>query len=216
MRNLWSALVASVLMGGCVGYVDPGGETSGSSGGALMCMDTYSAEMCSYREDTGGCFVTGIGHIGDAENHPGAGRADQDSFGGNAMGMKDGSVRGQWQNTTHLGDLFHGSVSWLRCWNDGGLGPEVPRAIPNVAQWGGLGKWNHVEGYRFMVRAADRAEGGHHIDEYAITIWNPEGNVIYSENEIIDGGNFQIHPPNAGHPYESVAVPPEYGALPGL
>ena len=205
---LVALMAACVALAGCMATVTEEGSV-GSTDQALNCLDTSEPELCNYsREDSpGGCFVTGIGHIGDADNHPGAGRANQDSFGGNAMGMKDGSVRGQWQNTTHLGDLFHGSVSWLRCWKDEGIGPEVPRAIPNNAEWGGVGVWNHEEGYGFRIHAADRAEGGHHIDEYEIWIWSPDDELVYTESEIIDGGNFQIHPPNAGHPYTTDYTP---------
>jgi len=212
----WTLWVCALVVGGCVGTVVDGSEVGTESAG-LMCLDTDNPDSCFYREDTGGCFVTGIGHIGDAADHPGAGRADQDSFGGNAMGMKDGTVRGEWQNTTHLGDLFHGQATWLRCWKDDGIGPEVPRAIPNNAEWGGPGLWNHEEGYSFRVHAQDRAEGGHHIDFYSITVFGPDGSLVYEEGDLIDGGNFQIHPPNNGHPYEVVPSPsgedPAYFAL---
>ena len=43
---------------------------------------------------------------------------------------------------------------------DEGDGPEVPKAIPNIARWGGTGTWNHEEGYAWEARLADRAEGG--------------------------------------------------------
>jgi len=187
-------------------------QTGDIGGGeeALGCIDTL--DTCYFVEEhvDGGCWVTGIGHIGDEDDHPGAGRADQDSFGGNAMGMKDGSVRGEWQNTTHMGDLFHGKVDYLRCWKDDGEGPEVPKAIPNNAEWSGVGVWNHEPGYTFRVHSQDRREGGHHADYYSIEIWDPSGASIYTEGDLIDGGNFQIHPPNNGHPYETsgfAAVP---------
>jgi hypothetical protein len=118
----------------------------------------------------GGCWITGGGHIGDDSSFGGAGQNDQDSFGFNAMGMKDGRVRGELQNTTHLGDVFHGHATWIICWKDDGLGPEVPRAIPNNAAWGGHGSWNHVEGYAWEAHLADHAEGGSHMDEYELWI----------------------------------------------
>lgn len=214
MRSIW-ILAAVALATGCMGSFEDvaADEGSGSAAQELVgCIDTTDPAECSYdRRETGGCFVTGIGHIGDEADHPGAGRAGEDSFGGNAMGMRDGRVRGQWQNTTHQGDVFHGSVDFLRCWRDDGIGPEVPVAIPNNAEWGGVGSWNHRPGYAFLVHAADRAEGGSHVDEYEITIWDPGGALVYEESEIIDGGNFQIHPPNGGHPYDS-----EWAALPSL
>ena len=184
----------------------------------------------------GGCFVTGIGHIGSDENgdgisdQPGAGEADQDSYGGNAMGMKDGRIRGQWQNTTHLvgGDKFHGQAEFLYCWNDGGPGPDVPEAFPNRAIWGGPGLWNHEEGYRFIVSAADYKEGkeGSDVDlrdAYAIRVYQDlDGDgistdadpVVYEESDCVFG-NFQIHPPNNGHPYIPVPLTDEMARLAG-
>jgi hypothetical protein len=156
--------------------------------------------------DEGGCWITGGGHIGDASSHGGAGQNDQDSFGFNAMGMKSGYVRGEIQNTTHLGDVFHGQATWLHCWKDDGAGPEVPRAIPNNAEWGGTGEWNHEAGYTWEAHLADRAEGGSHEDEYEIWITALDNTLVYSQTAdqdlVITGGNFQIHPPNNGHPYD--------------
>lgn len=162
----------------------------------------------------GGCWVTGIGHIGADNNgngisdQPGAGVANQDTYGGVTMGMRDGSVQGQWQNTTHLEDgmhVFHGQADFLYCWNDGGPGPDVPRAEPNRAIWGGTGTWDHEEGYLFIVSAADYKEGkdaadANIRDAYAITIYDEDGTIIYEETDCVFG-NFQIHPPNSGHPY---------------
>jgi hypothetical protein len=181
--------------------------------------DMGDQDFMNYVNDVGGCFVTGIGHIGSDENgngisdQPGAGRANQDSYGGNAMGMKDGDVRGQWQNTTHLGDVFHGQATFLYCWNDGGPGPDVPVAEPNRAIWGGPGQWNHEDGYLFIVSAADYKEGKEDADAgirdaYAITIYyDTDGDgvatdadeIVYEETDCVFG-NFQIHPPNQGHP----------------
>ncbi|MCB9555590.1 MAG: hypothetical protein H6707_05750 [Deltaproteobacteria bacterium] len=179
----------------------------------------------------GGCWVTGIGHIGEdtdgdgVSDQPGAGRAEQDSFGGNAMGMKDGRIRGQWQNTTHLLDgkhKFHGQATFLHCFNDGGPGPDVPKAIPNRAIWGGPGQWDHQPGYLFIVSAADYKEGKDGLDRerrdaYAITIYrdvdgdghaSSADQIVYEESDCIFG-NFQIHPPNQGHPYTAEPVSAE-------
>jgi len=200
----------------CVGYQGDsagGGEGATSTPLLMECLDTE--DYCMFddlgdedREDIfeGGCWITGGGHIGDEDAHGGAGQNDQDSFGFNAMGMKHGYVRGEIQNTTHLGDVFHGQATWLRCWKDDGLGPEVPRAIPNNAEWGGPGTWNHEEGYTWEAHLADRAEGGSGIDEYEIWVYGPDGALVYSQtaeqDRVITGGNFQIHPPNGGHPYD--------------
>ncbi|RLB53009.1 MAG: hypothetical protein DRJ42_13155 [Deltaproteobacteria bacterium] len=216
MRRVLFILMVLALVPACVGYYgDPaGGDGASSSALVMECLDTE--EYCIFddvgdedREEIfdGGCWITGGGHIGSADSRGGAGQHDQDSFGFNAMGMKAGGVRGELQNTTHLGDVFHGHATWLRCWKDEGLGPEVPHAVPNNAQWGGHGSWNHEEGYTWEAHLADRAEGGSHIDEYELWVYGPDGEVAYSQTAeqdlVITGGNFQIHPPNAGHPYDA-------------
>jgi hypothetical protein len=183
-----------------------------------------------------GCWVSGIGHIGEDENGngisdtPGAGMAHQDSYGGQAMGMKDGRVRGQWQNTTHLEDgmhKFHGQAEFLYCWNDGfSEGPDVPNATANRAIWGGPGKWDNEEGYLFIVSAADYKEGKDRVaadirDAYAITIYKDDDGdgqataadqIVYEESDCVFG-NFQIHPPNNGHPYIGSAFTSEMDRL---
>lgn len=183
----------------------------------------------------GGCFVTGIGQIGADMNGngisdiPGAGLAHQDTFGGVALGMKDGRVEGQWQNTTHLADYnfkFHGQVEFLYCWNDGGPGPDVPRSYPNRAIFGGPGMWDNEEGYLFIVSAADYKEGGDFDDAdirdaYVITIYfdgdgdgvaTSADNIVYEETDCVFG-NFQIHPPNKGHPYISSTITSEMNRI---
>ena len=165
--------------------------------------DVDDDERGEIREE--GCWITGGGHLGDANARGGAGKNRQDSFGFNAMGTKQGTVRGQIQNTTHLGDVFHGQATWLECWRDGGEGPEVPKAHANRARWGGPGTWNHEGGYTFEAAIADRAEGGSRRDAYEITVRDAAGTVVYqqstAQDRVISGGNIQIHPPNAGHPY---------------
>lgn len=182
--------------------------------------------------EQGGCWVTGIGTFGKGDT--------RDSFGGNGMTMKDGSVRGEWQHTDHFDvsgtqkngqNLFHGKVTYIACLRFPTLpGPEVPKAIPNYANWGGKGRFNGVDGYYFDVKAFDHAEGGIHKDRYQIRIFDANKKLVLhadgqgtmqapsnKECEIdplvttnlswvkalgcISGGNFQIHPPNKGHPY---------------
>jgi len=183
-------------------------------------------------QDKGGCWVTGIGTFGKGQT--------RDSFGGNGMTMKDGSVRGEWQHTDHFDEsgtqkngqnLFHGQVHYLVCKLFPTLnGPEVPKAVPNYANWGGTGRYNGVDGYYFDVKAFDHAEGGIHRDRYVIRIFSPDKQLVLLADgqgttqdpsnkqclEDVDvgpglewvkamgclsGGNFQIHPPNKGHPY---------------
>ena len=182
--------------------------------------------------EEGGCWVTGIGTFGKG--------VTRDSFGGNAMTMKDGRVRGEWQHTDHFDasgtqkngqNLFHGQVTYLVCKSYPSLsGPEVPKAVPNYANWGGTGRFNGVDGYFFDVTAFDHAEGGIHRDRYTIRIYDAQHNLVLEadgrgtmeapsnkscledpsvgpelawvkEMGCLSGGNFQIHPPNQGHPY---------------
>lgn len=182
--------------------------------------------------EDGGCWVTGIGTFGKGDT--------RDSFGGNAMTMKAGTVRGEWQHTDHFDqsgtqkngqNLFHGKVTYIVCKRYPTLpGPEVPKAEPNYANWGGVGRYNGVDGYFFDVKAFDHAEGGIHKDRYVIEIYGPDKQLVLhadglgtladpsnKECEVdpavtpdlawvkamgcLSGGNFQIHPPNKGHPY---------------
>lgn len=169
----------------------------------IFALSLILSSMAFAQNGNVGCFVSGGGHIGAEED----GNGNSDNFGVIAAGMWDGSVRGEWQNTTHLdgyNSRFHGQVSFLYCYNDGGPGPDVPQASANHAIFGGSGKWDNDEGYLFIVSAADYKEGkagedANTRDTYAITIYQ-DGNIVYEENDIIFG-NFQIHPPNNGHPY---------------
>jgi len=256
---------ASLLIG-CEGsappYEDgPNSETYRVFGGCpddipegVGCIPVGGPPPDSLPPEEGGCWITGIGTFGKG--------VTRDSFGGNGMTMKDGRVRGQWQHTDHFDvsgsqkngqNLFHGQVEYLRCKLFPTLnGPEVPKAVPNYAEWGGPGTFNHEEGYWFDVQAFDHAEGGIYRDRYKITVKDPDGNVVLeadgmgthsivngpagsmgvkgnakaqtevdnptntscredvdvtadlawvSELGCLSGGNFQIHPPNKGHPY---------------
>jgi len=231
-----SLSILLVFVGACTGYIieseifDGETETYNLLGSSSDICENLPGVACTFTQppadatpEMGGCWVTGIGHIGSDLNgngisdKPGAGKANQDSYGGNAMGMKDGTVRGQWQNTTHLADgkhKFHGQANFLYCFNDGGPGPDVPKAFPNRAIWGGPGKWDHEDGYLFIVSSADYKEGkdgndANIRDAYAITVYkDADGDgtataadpIIYEETDCVFG-NFQIHPPNQGHPY---------------
>jgi hypothetical protein len=165
-------------------------------------------------EGVGGCWITGGGQILNADG-------TYDSYGGNAMTMKDGSVRGEWNHVDHNfgGDTlnhFKGDVDHIRCEKIGTQGPEVPKAIPNVAYFGGTGTYNGVGGYFFEVVWVDSAEGGRSWDKYQLTIYDSNHNIFDVENgegnenckpQIAKqgigctmNGNLQIHPPNQGHP----------------
>jgi hypothetical protein len=192
--------------------------------------------------EQGGCWVTGIGTFGKG--------ATRDSFGGNGMVMKDGRIRGEWEHVDHFDvtgtqkdgqNIFHGQVEFLRCEKYAQLpGPDVPKADPNFATWGGTGRYNGVDGYTFQVWAWDHGEPGRLIDRYAIKVWDRDSNVVLvadgsvtptsasnggsdlqcqvavpldegvdfaNDMGCISGGNFQIHPPNNGHPYGSGTLP---------
>lgn len=209
-----------------------------SEGLALPPGDDVNAESPDVDQELppeeGGCWVTGIGTFGKG--------ATRDSFGGNGMTMKDGSVRGEWQHTDHFDEagttnngqnLFHGQVTYLACKRYDELnGPEVPKAYPNFANWGGIGRFNGEDGYYFDIKAFDHAEGGIHRDRYVIRIFDPDKQLVLAADGLgtledpsnkecledatvmegvgldwvkemgcLSGGNFQIHPPNKGHPY---------------
>jgi hypothetical protein len=195
--------------------------------------DTAQVPPEELTPEEGGCWVTGIGTFGKADT--------RDSFGGNGMTMKDGSVRGEWNHVDHLDESgttvngqnhFHGVVNYLVCSRYPTLnGPDVPKAIPNFAIWGGTGSYNNVDGYFFEVHAFDHGEPGAHHDRYTIDVYDSGYNLVLHadgtgtydtppntkgcEEDVtlteglewvgdmgcLSGGNFQIHPPNNGHPY---------------
>ncbi len=172
--------------------------------------------------ELGGCWVSGIGTVGCG------GEGEFASFGGNAMTMKDGSVRGSWTHISIGSEvMFHGEVSYIVCETFPSLpGPNVPKAYPNYANFGGTGKFNGEGGYSFDVKVFDHGEPGIYRDRYSIAIYDPDMLLVYDadgqitkdchvceynsvptglewvlELGCISGGNFQIHPVNAGHPY---------------
>jgi len=157
----------------------------------------------------GGCWVTGIGYLIDADG--------RDNFGGNGMPMKSGRIRGEWEHQDHgTGDKLHGAVGYLYCRHVDEPGPDVPKATANQAYWGGTGRWytptgDWQEGYWFDVMAEDHGEPGK-TDEYYFSVRKMDasgavGAVIYSTGGVLAGGNFQIHPPNDGHPFTAGMLP---------
>ncbi len=242
MKRTWTLLVLGLA--GCITDAGGGEELTGEDGtgattGSLFTCETDEVDCMvdqlsppeQHELFEGGCWITGGGHHGDANGGNGAGKNDQDSFGFNAMGMKDGRVRGEIQVTTHLDEdllpdtndeetsaenLFHGHARYIRCYKDAGEGPRVPHAVPNVSIWGGHGTWNHVDGYTWEAFMADRDEGGSDQDQFGIRIWNAQGVLVYEQSldpnvgggrHTITGGNLQIHPPNGGHPYITGDIP---------
>ncbi len=175
-----------------------------------QCEDTY-CDVCNGGKPPadGGCFVTGIGHLIDSDG--------SDSFGGNGMPMKAGYIRGEWEHQDHgTGDKLHGTVAYLVCRHIDEPGPGVPKATPNQAYYGGPGRWYTPEtgwqdGYWFDIMAKDHGEPGK-TDEYYFAVRpmaanGTPGAIIYQTGGVLAGGNFQIHPPNDGHPFLKGTVP---------
>lgn len=176
-----------------------------------VCEDTW-CDFCDEGQPPGdgGCWITGIGFLVDT--------GGKDNFGGNGMPMKAGYMRGQWEHVDHAtGNKLHASVSYLVCRHVDEPGPGVPNGPNhdfdiNQAYYGGQGRWfepdvGWQDGYWFDVRAEDHGEPGK-SDEYYFSVRRmSDGAVVYETGGVLGGGNFQIHPPNAGHPFTLGQLP---------
>ncbi len=174
--------------------------------------------------DAGGCWITGGGFVTDTDG--------KDSFGGNGMPMKDGRIRGEWEHVDHgTGNKLHGEVSYLVCRHVAEPGPGQPSGPShnftlNQAYYGGSARWFSngawADGYWFDIMAEDHGEPGnkagpgnhgsagpdyYHLRVLQMQNGSQSGTLIYETEGDFDGGNFQIHPPNGGHPYTSSALP---------
>ncbi len=168
----------------------------------------------------GGCWVTGGGFVVDADG--------KDSFGGNGMPMKSGTIRGEWEHQDHgTKSKAHGKVKYLVCRHVAGPGPGNPGGKNkgfdiNQVYFGGEarfftgGAW--ADGYWFDVVAEDHGEPGnisahkgtadhYHLTLRKVTGANQSGTVVYETKGDLVGGNIQIHPANNGHPYTPSALP---------
>jgi hypothetical protein len=179
------------------------------------CEDTY-CDICKDGQPptSGGCWVTGIGYLKDSDG--------RDSFGGNGMPMKAGYIRGEWEHQDHgTGDKLHGKVSYISCRQVDEPGPGQPSGPDhnfkiNQAYWGGPGRWYEPstgwqDGYWFDIMAEDHGEPGK-TDEYYFAVRHMDasgavGPVLYQTGGVLAGGNFQIHPPNDGHPTIAGTLP---------
>jgi len=179
------------------------------------CEETW-CEMCDEGQPPtdGGCWITGIGYLNTSDG--------KDNFGGNGMPMKAGYIRGEWEHQDHgTGDKIHGTVAYLVCRHVDEPGPGQPSGPDhnfniNQAYYGGPGRWYEPgkgwsEGYWFDVMAEDHGEPGK-TDEYFFSVRQMDatgavGPVIYQAGGVLGGGNFQIHPPNTGHPYTTGTLP---------
>jgi hypothetical protein len=167
---------------------------------------------------SGGCWITGGGFI-----QPPSG---QDSFGGNAMPMKSGAIRGEWENVDHgSGQQMHGQATYLYCRHVNEPGPGVPNGphhdfTTNQAYFGGParlfvnGAWS--DGYWFDVVVDDHGEGKganaggpdlYHVTIRQMSASNQPGAIVYDGEGNLAGGNIQLHPPNNGHPFTSSTLP---------
>ena len=119
------------------------------------------------------------------------------------------------------GDKLHGKVMYLSCRHVDEPGPGQPSGPDhtfniNQAYYGGPGRWYEPatgwqEGYWFDVMAEDHGEPGK-TDEYYFTMRKMDasgavGPVLHQTGGVLGGGNFQIHPPNDGHPYTGGSLP---------
>jgi hypothetical protein len=181
------------------------------------CVPDTTTEDCM-PPSSGGCWVTGGGFI-----DPSSG---QDSFGGNAMPMKSGAIRGEWENVDHGSGLnMHGEPSYLYCRHVAEPGPGADNGphhdfTTNQAYFGGPARvfqnnaWS--DGYWFDVVVDDHGEGQgaksggpdlYHVTVRSLTGANQSGAILYDAEATLTGGNIQLHPPNNGHPYSSSALP---------
>ncbi len=140
------------------------------------------------------CWFTGGGQIHSDSLEKG-------SFGGNAMTMKDGDIRGEWEFVDHEGNIFHGQVETIECYMKGDVPPDMPHADVNTIWFTGTGVYNHIPDVPFTVEATDRGEPG--VDDY-FKIWINRKPAypnlgIFSYEGFLQG-NLQIHPSNNGHP----------------
>jgi hypothetical protein len=201
-----------------------GGNTTGGSMGGGLPGGCWQETTCTPEDDSdggadtsdggasenGGCWITGGGYIVDTDGN--------DSFGGNAMPMKDGTVRGQWEEQDHgTNDKAHGEASYIMCRHVDEPGPGQPGGkkgfTANQAYFGGHARWftpadGWKDGYWFDVMVEDHGEGHGIMDYYHFTIRDAAGTVVYDTQGNQIGGNIQLHPPNAGHPSTGGQLPP--------
>jgi hypothetical protein len=202
------------------------------------CVNTGVDDVCgqSIPPSAGGCWITGGGYI---LNQNGS----NDSYGGNGMPMKDGTIRGEWENVDHgTGDKSHGQVHYLVCRHVDEPGPGQPSGPShnfniNQAYYGGPARWftagstggGWADGYWFDVFIEDHGEPGNKAgpgnhgsggpDYYHFTIRKyvsdtVPGDVVFDTQAPVSGGNLQIHPPNNGHPSTPSLLPPWVGLQP--
>jgi hypothetical protein len=154
-----------------------------------------------------------------------------DNFGGNAKPMKDGRVQGHWNHVDHgTGNHAKGKPEYIVCRHVDEPGPGQPGGkkgfTMNQVYFGGPADWRSNDvwesGYWFDVVAKDhgepgsvpKAKNGFMVDTYHFTIRKMDdpakqvsGATVYETKGGLEGGNVQMHPPNAGHPYTPMSLP---------
>jgi len=196
------------------------------------CVPEGESQDCVPPKD-GGCWVTGGGFIVGPNETTGAAADGHDNFGGNAKPMRDGRIQGHWNHVDH-GTKSHakGKPAYIVCRHVDEPGPGQPGAkkgfTMNQVYFGGPAEWSvgggpAASGYWFDVVAKDHGEpgsvpkdkkNGGMVDTYHFTIRKVDdparkvsGAVVYETRGGLEGGNIQLHPPNAGHPYTPSALP---------
>jgi hypothetical protein len=174
----------------------------------------------------GGCWFTGGGFVLSGDG--------KDTYGGNGKPMKDGRIQGEWNHVDHgTTNHMHGKVDYLVCRVAEGPGPKQPGGkkglVANQVYYGGVARWRADDvwndGYWFDVVAEDHGEpgnvktGGQTVkgsmpDWYHLTVRmqsdpvaGVSGAVVYEVSGPFEGGNFQIHPSNGGHPASTSSLP---------
>jgi uncharacterized delta-60 repeat protein len=147
------------------------GYSSGSGTGIDL---TVISLVPDTLEPSGG-LVTGGGWI------PGDGSRKR-NFGFNAH-SEDGRVWGQLQFNDHETKMkVHSEgIDDLTVYGD------------TAARFSGLCRVDKAGGYTFTCMVEDRGEPGRGRDRFSIEIWDPDGNPFYSADDLLGGGNIQIH-----------------------
>jgi hypothetical protein len=239
----FGAVLLSIL-GGCAGDVTNPDDFLGDHGFSIIttcppdgtpcfttCQNNGPDDVCgnSVPPEQGGCWITGGGFIVDMDGN--------DSFGGNGMPMKDGTIRGEWEHVDHgTGNKWHTQVRYLVCDHVPEPGPGQPSGPShnfdiNQAYYGGPARgfdaktnsWSSDTTFWVDIMAKDHGEPGnkagpgnhgsmgpdyYHFTARLFVSATQSGAVVYDTAGDFDGGNFQIHPPNNGHPYTPVPLPP--------
>ena len=69
-------------------------------------------------------------------------------------------------------------------------GTSVPSGVDTVT-FSGVGSWNGLPNYHFVVTASDRGEPGVGVDTFSLVVTSPTGVVVESISGVLRGGNIQ-------------------------